>query len=40
MHRHIISEQFDSSKTNGLGLVVEHFYFVKQLLTAHVLHSI
>ena len=32
--------QFDSSKTSGLGLVVEHFHNIEQLLTAHSLYII
>ena len=40
MHRRVITEYFDTPKTSGLGLVNEHFYDLKQVLTANSLHSI
>ena len=40
MHRHVITENFDTPKTSGLWLVIEHFYGLKQVLTANSLHSI
>ena len=40
VHRRGISQEFDSSKTSGLGLVVEYFVSVNQLLTTHYLHII
>ena len=33
-------EHFDSSKTSGLGLVVEHFHYVEQPLKPNVSHNI
>ena len=40
MHRRVITEYFDTPKTSGLWLVIEHFYGLKQVLTANSLHSI
>ena len=40
MHRRVITENFDTPKTSGLWLVIEHFYGLKQVLTANSLHSI
>ena len=40
VHRRVITENFDTSKTSGLWLVIEHFYGLKQVLTANSLHSI
>ena len=40
MHRRVIIEHFDTPKTSGLWLVIEHFYGLKQVLTANSLHSI
>ena len=40
MHRCVITENFDTPKTSGLWLVIEHFYGLKQVLTANSLHSI
>ena len=40
MHRRVITEYFDPPKTWGLWLLVEHFYGLKQLLTANSPHSI
>ena len=40
MHRRVITEHFDTLKTSGLWLVVNHFYGLKQVLTANSLHSI
>ena len=40
MHRRVITEYFDTPKTSGLWLVIEHFYCLKQVLTANSLHSI
>ena len=39
MHWRVITEHFDTPKTNGLWLVVEHFYGLKQILTANSLHT-
>ena len=40
MHRRIITENFDTLKTSGLWLVIEHFYGLKQVLTVNSLYSI
>ena len=40
MHRRVITEHFDTLKTSGLWLVVDHFYGLKKVLTANSLHSI
>ena len=40
MHRRVITEYVDTPKTSGLWLVIEHFYGLKQVLTANSLHSI
>ena len=40
MHRRVITENFDTPKTSGLWLVIEHFYGLKQVLTANSLHRI
>ena len=40
MYRRVITENFDTPKTSGLWLVIEHFYGLKQVLTANSLHSI
>ena len=40
MHRRVITEHFDPPKTSGLWLEFEHFYGLKQILTANSLHSI
>ena len=40
MHRRVITKNFDKPKTSGLWLVIEHFYGLKQVLTANSLHSI
>ena len=40
MHRRVITGHFDTPKTSGLWLVVEHFYVLKEILTANSLHSI
>ena len=40
MHRRVITEYFDTQKTIGLWLVIEHFYGLKQVLTANSLDSI
>ena len=40
MHRRVITEYFDTPKTSGLWLVIEHFFGLKQVLTANSLHSI
>ena len=40
MHRRVITEYFDTPKTSGLWLVIEHFYGLKQVLTANSLQSI
>ena len=40
MHKRIITENFDTPKTSGLWLVIQHFYGLKQVLTANSLHSI
>ena len=40
MHRRVITEHFDTPKPSGFWLVVEHFYGLKQILTANSLHSI
>ena len=40
MQRRVITEHFDPPKTSGLWLVIEHFYGLKQILTANSLHSI
>ena len=40
MQRRVITENFDTPKTSGLWLVIEHFYGLKQVLTANSLHSI
>ena len=40
MHRRVITEYFDTPKTSGLWLVIEHFYGLKHDLTANSLHSI
>ena len=41
MHRRVITEHFDTPKTSGFWLVVEHFFFgLKQILTANSLNSI
>ena len=34
VHRRVITEHLDPPKTSGLWLVVEHFYGLKQILTA------
>ena len=39
MHRRVITENFDTPKTSGLWLVIEHFYGLKQVLTANSLQS-
>ena len=36
----VITEYFDTPKTSGLWLVIEHFCGLKQVLTANSLHSI
>ena len=38
MHRRIITEHSDTPKTNGLWLVVEHVYGLKQILAVNSLH--
>ena len=40
MHKRVITENLDTPKTSGLWLVIEHFYGLKQVLTANSLHSI
>ena len=40
MHRRVFTENFDTPKTSGLWLVIEHFYGLKQVLTANSLYSI
>ena len=40
MHRRVTTERFDTQKTSGLWLMVEHFYCLKQILTANSLNSI
>ena len=35
-----ITENFDTPKTSGLWLVIEHFYGLKKVLTANSLRSI
>ena len=40
MHRDVFIEHFDTPRNSGLWLVVEHFYGLKQVLTANSLHSI
>ena len=40
MHRGVITEHFDPPETSGLWSVVEHFYGLKQILTANSLHKI
>ena len=40
MQRRVITENFDTPKTSGLWLVIEHFYGLKQVLKANSLHSI
>ena len=40
MHRRVITENLDTPKTSGLRLVIEHFYGLKQVLTANSLQSI
>ena len=40
MHLLVITEHFDTPKTSGYCLVVEHFYDLKQILIAISLHSI
>ena len=40
MHRRVITDNFDTPKTIGLWLVIEHFNGLKQVLTANSLHSI
>ena len=40
MHRSVITEHFDTPKTSGYWLVVEHFYGLKKILRAISLHSI
>ena len=40
MHRRVITENFDTPKTSGLWLFIEHIYGLKQVLTANSLHSI
>ena len=40
MHRRVITEHFDTPQTSGLWLVVEHFYGLKQILTANFVHRI
>ena len=40
MHRRVITEHFYPPETSGLWLVVEHFYGLKQILTANSLLSI
>ena len=40
MQRRVITENFDTPKTSCLWLVIEHFYGLKEVLTANSLHSI
>ena len=40
MHRRVITEHFDTPKTSGLLLVVEHFKGLKQKFLRRILHSI
>ena len=40
MHRGVITKHFDPPKTSGLWLVVEHFYCLKEILTANSVHYI
>ena len=40
MHRRVITENFDTPKTSGFWLVIEHFYGLKEVLTANPPHSI
>ena len=40
MYRCGITENLIRRKNSGLGLVVEHYYSVKQLLTAHSVYII
>ena len=40
MYRRVITKHFDTLKTSGLWLVVDHFYGLKQVLTANSLHGI
>ena len=40
MHRCVITKHFDTPKTSGLWLGIEHFYGLKQILTDNSLHSI
>ena len=40
MHRSVIAEHFDTPKTSGLWLVIEHCYGLKQILTANFMHRI
>ena len=39
MHMRVFTDNFDTPKTSGLWLVIEHFYGLKQVLTANSLHS-
>ena len=40
VYRRVVTENFYTQKTSGLWLVIEHFYGLKQVLTANSLHSI